>query len=224
MSVDTRAFSIRAPHALADVPSPDVFVIPGGMAGTFAAAGDEEILSWVRAAHAHSRFSTSVCTGSLILGAAGLLKGVDATTHWAARALLESNGAIYTEERVVRPLLSQFDDGSALRSREFQDGFEMACRAEMRASLGLAGLTLLKAYCTVNETDVEQLAAYRHQVQVAGAAEQVDADAALAVLPEPTTVDAFLGGRLAAVQPADGRHQFVYPRFGHLLARAPGQV
>jgi putative intracellular protease/amidase len=102
VSVDTRAFSIRAPHALADVPSPDVFVIPGGMAGTFAAAGDEEILSWVRAAHAHSRFSTSVCTGSLILGAAGLLKGVDATTHWAARALLESNGAIYTKERVVR--------------------------------------------------------------------------------------------------------------------------
>ena len=102
VSVDTGAFSIRARHGLADVPRPDVFVIPGGMAGTFAAAQDEEILSWVRGAHAHSRFSTSVCTGSLILGAAGLLKGVDATTHWAARALLESNGAIYTEERVVR--------------------------------------------------------------------------------------------------------------------------
>ena len=86
------------------------------------------------------------------------------------------------EERVVRPLLAQFDDGMALRSREFQDGFEMACRAEMRASLGLAGLTLLKAYCTVNETDVEQLATYRHEIQVAGDTEQVDADAALAKL------------------------------------------
>jgi len=76
-------------------------VVPGGVAGTFAAAKDPEILNWVREAHAHSRYSTSVCTGSLILGAAGLLKDTNATTHWAAKTLLEQTGATYMEERIV---------------------------------------------------------------------------------------------------------------------------
>lgn len=100
--VDSGAFAFRTDHGLGDVPRPDVFVVPGGTKGTFAAAQDDEILSWVREAHAHSKFSTSVCTGSLILGAAGLLKGLRATTHWAAASLLEGHGAVYTAERVVR--------------------------------------------------------------------------------------------------------------------------
>jgi transcriptional regulator GlxA family with amidase domain len=99
--VDSGAFSIGVDHELADVSQPDVFVVPGGVAGTFAAAKDPEILNWVRKAHAGSRYSTSVCTGSLILGAAGLLKDSNATTHWAAKAFLEQTGATYTEERVV---------------------------------------------------------------------------------------------------------------------------
>jgi putative intracellular protease/amidase len=99
--VDTGALGLVADHALADVPSPDLFVIPGGTRGTFAAAGDDEILGWVRTAHAGSRYSTSVCTGSLILGAAGLLAGLPATTHWAAKDLLEQHGAEYRSERVV---------------------------------------------------------------------------------------------------------------------------
>ncbi len=99
--VDSGAFSIGVDHTLADVPRPDVFVVPGGVAGTFAAAKDQEILDWVRKAHTSSRYSTSVCTGSLILGAAGLLKDSKATTHWAAKTLLEQTGAIYTEKRVV---------------------------------------------------------------------------------------------------------------------------
>jgi len=99
--VDSGAFSIGVDHKLADVPRPDVFVVPGGIAGTFAAAKDPEILNWVREAHAGSRYSTSVCTGSLILGAAGLLKESNATTHWAAKTLLEQTGATYTENRVV---------------------------------------------------------------------------------------------------------------------------
>ena len=101
IKVDSGAFSIGTDHQLADVPRPEVFVVPGGVAGTFAAAKDPEILDWVREAHAHSRYSTSVCTGSLILGAAGLLKDTNATTHWAAKTLLEQTGATYTEERVV---------------------------------------------------------------------------------------------------------------------------
>ena len=93
VTVDTGAFQLRAPYGLSDCPRPDVFVVPGGMKGTLDAAADAEILEWVREAHAHSRHSTSVCTGSLILGAAGLLKGLRATTHWAAKSLLESHGA-----------------------------------------------------------------------------------------------------------------------------------
>jgi putative intracellular protease/amidase len=102
LRVDTGAFGFVVDHALDDVPRPEVFVVPGGLQGTFAAARDERILAWVRGAHEHSRFSTSVCTGSLILGAAGLLQGLTATTHWAARAMLEQHGAAYSEERVVR--------------------------------------------------------------------------------------------------------------------------
>jgi len=102
IKVDSGAFSFLTEHGLSDVPHPDVFVVPGGSKGTFAAAQDEEILSWIREAHAHSKFSTSVCTGSLILGAAGLLKGLRATTHWAAKSMLADHGAVYTEERVVR--------------------------------------------------------------------------------------------------------------------------
>ena len=102
LRVDTGAFGITVDHSLDDVPQPEVFVIPGGLQGTFAAARDERILAWVRGAHAHSRFSTSVCTGSLILGAAGLLQGLMATTHWAAKAMLEQHGATYSEQRVVR--------------------------------------------------------------------------------------------------------------------------
>jgi len=99
--VDSGAFTIGVDHGLADVPRPDLFVVPGGLAGTFAAAKDPEILDWVREAHAASRYSTSVCTGSLILGAAGLLKGSKATTHWAAKGFLEQTGARYTDQRVV---------------------------------------------------------------------------------------------------------------------------
>lgn len=102
LRVDTGALALVADHALADVPAPDVFVVPGGLAGTFAAAQDPEITGWIRKAHETTRFSTSVCTGALILGAAGLLEGRPATTHWAAAELLERYGARYQRERVVR--------------------------------------------------------------------------------------------------------------------------
>lgn len=99
---DTGTLGLTAAHALADVPSPDVFVVGGGLEGTLRAARDETILAWLRGAHETSQFSTSVCTGSLILGAAGLLSGLEATTHWAAKEMLTAHGATYVAERVVR--------------------------------------------------------------------------------------------------------------------------
>lgn len=119
LRVDSRAFGIVVDHALADVPRPDVFVVPGGIAGTFAAARDAGILDWLREAHAHARWTASVCTGSLILGAAGLLRGRRATTHWAAAALLEQHGARFSAERVV-------EDGNLITAAGVSSGIDMA--------------------------------------------------------------------------------------------------
>lgn len=117
--VDKGAFGLVADHAIADVPSPDVFVVPGGLRGTLEAAANPEITGWVRRAHEASRFSASVCTGSLILGAAGLLAGKRATTHWAAQPLLESHGATYVAERMVR-------DGKIVTAAGVSAGIDMA--------------------------------------------------------------------------------------------------
>jgi putative intracellular protease/amidase len=86
-----------------EVREPDVLLVPGGV-GTRELMTDQPVLDWVREVHRHTRFTTSVCTGSLVLAAAGLLDGLTATTHWAAAGLLEPFGARYTAERVVEHL------------------------------------------------------------------------------------------------------------------------
>lgn len=97
---DTKMLTVVAEAALKDVSSPDILLIPGGP-GDEGAVADTEIVEWVRRAHETTKWTTSVCTGSLVLGAAGILKGLDATTHWGSVERLESFGARYTEERVV---------------------------------------------------------------------------------------------------------------------------
>jgi putative intracellular protease/amidase len=89
-------------HTFDDVPRPDVIVVPGGYITRSLAHDGNPVVEWVRAAHPHSTWTTSVCTGALILGAAGVLDGLDATTHWSAYKELESFGATATEQRVVR--------------------------------------------------------------------------------------------------------------------------
>ena len=71
-----------------EMPKPDVVVFPGGV-GTRVLVHDERVLDWVRNAHESTTYTTSVCTGSLVLGGAGLLKGLTATTHWACYPELE---------------------------------------------------------------------------------------------------------------------------------------
>ena len=83
-----------------DCPQLDVICVPGGY-GADDALGDEEVLDFLRKQAEGARYITSVCTGALILGAAGLLKGYRATTHWTATGSLEAFGAILTEGRVV---------------------------------------------------------------------------------------------------------------------------
>lgn len=89
-----------AGHARDEVRSPDVVVIPGGYR-TRLLESDEPMLEWIRTVHATSQWTTSVCTGALLLGAAGLLAGIDATTHWLERERLAVHGAIPVEDRIV---------------------------------------------------------------------------------------------------------------------------
>jgi putative intracellular protease/amidase len=97
---DNGRLSIVATGALAEVDSCDVLVVPGGP-GTRALMHDPELIAFVTRIHPTTTWTTSVCTGSLLLGAAGLLKGLDATTHWSTTDLLESLGARYVPDRVV---------------------------------------------------------------------------------------------------------------------------
>lgn len=95
-------FALVADARLEEVPAPDIIVLPGGSTGTMDAMQSERTLNWLRAAHVSSRWTTSVCTGAFILGAAGLLQGLTATTHWASREFLPQFGATYAAERFVR--------------------------------------------------------------------------------------------------------------------------
>lgn len=84
-----------------DCPDLDVICVPGGV-GVDALMEDAETLAFIRHQAANAQYVTSVCTGALVLGAAGLLEGKRATTHWASHGLLEKFGAIPVKERVVR--------------------------------------------------------------------------------------------------------------------------
>jgi len=95
----TGRLTIEATAAFADVTAPDVVVVPGGFAEPEGA--DDPVVRWIRAVHPTTTWTTSVCTGSLFLAAAGVLDGVDATGHWAAMDRLAALGACPTGERVV---------------------------------------------------------------------------------------------------------------------------
>lgn len=104
------------------VPAPDVIVFPGGV-GTRSLMRDERVLQWLRRAHQTTRFTTSVCTGALVLGAAGLLDGLEATTHWGAYEVLESTGAKPVATRVVEHL-----DRRIITAAGVSSGIDMALR------------------------------------------------------------------------------------------------
>lgn len=89
-------------HSFAEAFSaPDILFAPGGTKATFDLAADEETLNFLRTTGAQAKWVTSVCTGAILLGAAGLLKGYKATTHWAAVEMLSTYGAQHTPGRYV---------------------------------------------------------------------------------------------------------------------------
>jgi len=115
---DNRMLTLLAEQSLAEVPAPDVVLVPGGP-GEVAARAGGPALDWLRAVHETSAWTTSVCTGSLILAAAGLLEGKRATSHWLAHAKLAELGAVGVEERVVI-------DGKIVTAAGVSAGIDMA--------------------------------------------------------------------------------------------------
>lgn len=97
---DSGSLALVAEKTLGEVPSPDMVIVPGGP-GQSAQMENAALLDWLRAADATSTWTTSVCTGSLLLGAAGLLRNRRATSHWLALEALKEFGAEPTGERVV---------------------------------------------------------------------------------------------------------------------------
>jgi putative intracellular protease/amidase len=125
--------ALHADAALEELPEPDVVCVPGGL-GTRALLGDQRLLDWIRHAHAHSQWTTSVCTGSLLLGAAGILEGLEATTYWLEMETLERLGARPVEKRVV-------EQGKVMTAAGVSAGIDMALTLVAR----IAGDDIAKA-------------------------------------------------------------------------------
>lgn len=119
---DNGMLGMTVDKAFSELTQPDVVVFPGGI-GTRVLINDAEPLDWVREAHEHSRFTTSVCTGGLVLAAAGLLTGLTATTHWRVQELFNSLGAQYVPKRVVEHLPQRIITAAGVSS-----GIDMALR------------------------------------------------------------------------------------------------
>ncbi len=115
---DNGMLGLSADGALQDVPHPEVIVVPGGH-GTRALMKNEAMLAWVRAGHETSRWTTSVCTGALVLGAAGILDGLEATTHWLVLDKLADLGATPVSRRVV-------EQGKVITAAGVSSGIDMA--------------------------------------------------------------------------------------------------
>ena len=98
---DDTVMPIVAGAAFDEVRQPDIVVVPGGMVTRRMARDGHAVIEWVREVHPGTQWTTSVCTGSVLLGAAGLLEGLEATSHWAALPQLERFGARPTLQRVV---------------------------------------------------------------------------------------------------------------------------
>jgi len=98
---DRRNLALMADYAFAEMAQPDVIVVPGGPGTRMMLEGGHPVTEWVRRVHPTTNWTTSVCTGSLVLAAAGVLEGVDAATHWNAKDVLASLGAVPSDERVV---------------------------------------------------------------------------------------------------------------------------
>jgi putative intracellular protease/amidase len=126
VKTDSASLTLMAEYAISEISHADLLVIPG--AGSATTLRDfPEVLQWIQKIHATTKWTTSVCTGSLILGAAGLLKGHKATSHWAALDRLSYWGAIPVSERVV-------ESGKIMTAAGVSAGIDMALMLTAKVS------------------------------------------------------------------------------------------
>ncbi len=121
---ESATLSLVADRSIQDVTSPDIVVVPGGF-GNRMLLEHEPLLEWIREVHETSQWTTSVCTGSLLLAAAGLLDGAPAATHWLARDALAGLGAKPVPDRVV-------EHGKIITAAGVSAGIDMALRLVQR--------------------------------------------------------------------------------------------
>ena len=101
ITADSGVLVVGATHSFDETPSPDIILVPGGFT-TLEHARDEKVLDWLRSAHETATWTASVCSGSVMLAAAGLLEGKRATSHWAALSALKAMGVkAVGDERIV---------------------------------------------------------------------------------------------------------------------------
>jgi transcriptional regulator GlxA family with amidase domain len=131
---------LMADYFLEEVARPDIVIVPGGQ--QHAAAEDQQILRWLQTVHRTTRYTTSVCTGALILGAAGLLRGVPATTYWGAMSQLRRYGAKPVRKRFVH-------HGKIVTAAGVSAGIDMA----LYLAAQLAGSTVAKVIQLAIEYD-----------------------------------------------------------------------
>ena len=119
ISDDHGLVHLEVEHSFDDIPDPEVLLVGGGFVTRKLARPDAAIVQWIAGAHPGTTWTTSVCTGSLLLGAAGVLQGLRATTHWQAKDLLAGFGATPVDERVVV-------DGKVVTGAGVSAGIDMA--------------------------------------------------------------------------------------------------
>ncbi len=123
---DTGFLAITATRGIADVDAADILLVPGGP-GDQAVTADAATLEWIRRLHERTTWTTSVCTGALILGAAGILKGLRATTHWASLDELRRYGAEPVKARTV-------ESGKVVTAAGVSAGIDLALRLAARVA------------------------------------------------------------------------------------------
>ncbi|MGD9999659.1 MAG: DJ-1/PfpI family protein [Ilumatobacteraceae bacterium] len=116
---DHGALHLRIDQTFDEIDTPDVLVVAGGLSTRQLVRDGHPIIDWIRAVHPHTSYTTSVCTGALLLGAAGILDGTRATTHWTAHDRLREFGAHPVAERVVH-------DGKIVTAAGVSAGIDLA--------------------------------------------------------------------------------------------------
>ena len=113
------SFTMEAQMSIDELAHVDVLVVPGGVAAIGMARRGHVLVDWIREMHPNTQWTTSVCTGALLLGAAGALRDLPATTHWYSHAELADYGAIPTDARVV-------EHGKVITSAGVSAGIDMS--------------------------------------------------------------------------------------------------